>query len=284
MSELYLRKVILDIVPERGEGKKIEDLRIRFRCEKTNESTPNDGKIEIFNLADNTRSMLEGKNTRVKLQIGYLGVPQRSSAGLNVTGTTGNVELVFIGNVTKAVHKIEGGEKPDIITTLEVADGGNKFRNARLDKGYPPNTTLQRVYDDLITELGLGKGSVKGIPDKTYANGLALSGLVRDHLNTLSRANKLEWSIQDETLQIIPQQEGATSTTIELDPDSGLIGSPSKTAKGVEFNSLIQPKIRPGTMIKLTSKLVSGIFKVRKVVHEGDSHQGEFLSKCEATK
>ena len=284
MAELYLRKVILDIIPERGEGKQIEDLRIRFRCEKTNESNPNGSKIEIFNLAPTTRSMVEGKNTRVKLQIGYLGVPQKSSTGLNVTGTKGNVEGVFVGNVTKAVHKVEGGEKPDIITTLEVADGGNRFRNARLDKGYPPNTNLQQVYDDLIQELGLGKGAIKGIPDKQYSNGLTLSGLVRDHLDTLSKANKLEWSIQDETLQIIPQQEGATTSFVDLNPDTGLIGSPSKTDKGVEFNSLIQPKLRPGALVKLTSRFVTGTFKVRKVVHEGDSHQGDFLSKCEATK
>lgn len=100
----------------------------------------------------------------------------------------------------------------------------------------------------------------------------------------MSKANALEWSIQDETLQIIPKTESSSNVIIELDSNTGLVGSPSKTAKGVEFTSLIQPKIRPGVKVKIKSKILEGIFKVRKVTHDGDSHQGDFLTKCEGTK
>jgi len=282
MADLYLRKVILDIIPATGQVTKIDGLRIKFTCEKTNEGNPNNSKIEIYNLSKDTKSLLEAKNTRVRLQIGYLGIPENTSQGL-VTGVNGNVAQIFVGNVKKVVHKIEG-DKGDIITTLEVQDGGNRYRNARLDKGFPPGTSLKQVYDELIDELGLDQGSVTGIPDRKYSQGLTLSGLVRDHLDTLSKANALEWSIQDETLQIIPKTEASSNVIIELDSNTGLVGSPSKTAKGVEFTSLIQPKIRPGIKVKIKSKILEGIFKVRKVTHDGDSHQGDFLTKCEGTK
>jgi len=279
VAELYLRKVILEIIPQSGSGKKIEDLRIRFKCEKTNESSPNNAEIEVFNLAESTRSTLEAKNTKVRLSIGYLGLNAAGFAGTGIGGSS-SVEVVFVGDVVKTTQKIE---TPDIITTLEVADGSNRFRNSRLEKGYPPNTKLNPVFDDLETSLGLGKGTRQGVPDKTYANGLSLSGPSREHLDVLTRSNGLEWSIQDETLQIIPAGQGTTESVILLASDSGLIGSPNKTAKGVEFTSLIQPRLRPGRRVQIDSRALKGIFKIRKVEHAGDSHEGDFLSKCEAT-
>lgn len=283
MTDLYLRKVILDVVPEKGISKRIEDLRIKFDCEKTNESSPNNAKIEIFNLSDTSRATLEAKNTRVRLQIGYLGIPKTVGAGITLTGLSGNVETVFVGSVVKCTHKYDAGS-PDIVTTIEVADGGNRFRNAKLEKGYPPNAKLEQVVNDLIEQMGLNKGAVLGIPKKKYANGVTFYGLARDHLDTLAKTYGFEWSIQDETLQIIPANDTTAENGIQLDSESGLVGFPSKTAKGVEFTSLIQPRLRPGRKVILNSRILKGTFKIRKVKHSGDSHSGDFLSKCEATR
>ncbi len=264
MADLYLRKVEIEILPAEGKATKIDELRIKFKCEKTNESHPNPASIEIYNLSDRTRSLLEAKNTRVSLKVGYQDT----------------AEMIFIGSVTKVAHK---RETADIITTLEVADGGNKFRNARLEKGYPPGIGTKAVMDDLATALGFPVSAMVGVPDVKYANGLTLSGLARDHLNNLTSKNKLEWSIQDESLQVIPRDRPTLDSVILLSPDTGLIGFPAKTDKGVEFVSLIQPRLRPGRSVKIESRVMKGIFKIRKVTHEGDAHQGDFLSKCEAT-
>ena len=61
MADLYLRKVILDIIPATGQVTKIDGLRIKFTCEKTNEGNPNNSKIEIYNLSTDTKSLLEAK-------------------------------------------------------------------------------------------------------------------------------------------------------------------------------------------------------------------------------
>lgn len=281
MGELYIRKVIVEIIPQNGTGKKIEDLRINFSCEKNSESAPNKCEIGIYNLSDSTRSLLEAKNTRVKLSIGYLGLKPNGIGGSGVNSTS-TVELVFIGNVKKITQDIQ---TPDIITKLELADGGNAYRNARLDKGYPPSTDLKLIIDDLITSTGLSKGSISGLPSgKKYANGYTVSGLSRDNLDTITKSNELEWSIQNEAIQIVKRGEATNDTLIVLTPDTGLIGSPNKTDKGVEFISLLQPTLKPGRKVQLKSRFLEGTFKIRKVVDVGDSHQGDFLSKCEAAK
>lgn len=275
MSDLYLRKVILDIVPETGDSLQIDGLRIKFDIEKTNESTPNNAEIQIYNLSEATRSLLEAKGTKIRLSIGYLG--QGNEEEQNLSG----IEVAFIGDVSKTVEKTD---PPNLITIIEVADGGSRYRNARYSKGYPPNTKLVNIVNDIVSNSGLSNGPIEGIPDKNYANGIAFSGLVRDHLDSLSESNQIEWSIQDEAVQIIPRDKALENVIVELDQDSGLVGSPSKTKAGIEFKALIQARFSPGKSVKLTSRFVDGTFKLRKVRLTGDSQEGDFLAHCEATE
>jgi hypothetical protein len=75
--------------------------------------------------------------------------------------------------------------------------------------------------------------------------------------------------------------------------ETGLIGSPGRlksdkqntakeTGDGVEFQCLLNPKIKPGRLIKLESIGIKGTFKTVKVTHEGDNQGGSWLSKVEA--
>ena len=262
---LYLRQVYLTIASSAGGFKRFSGLRVSFEIEKTNESNPNAAQIHVYNLSEATRALLEAKNTRVVLEAGYKDT----------------VAAIFMGNVTKAIHEPTG---PDLVTKIEAGDGDNKFRNARIERGFPAGVKTREVFQQHSKDLGLPlSSSLEVIPNTQYANGLTLSGLVRDQLDDLSQKNDLEWSIQDETLQITPSGRATLDEVVLISPATGLVGSPSKTKKGVEFTSLLMPKLRPGRRVKLESKFMNGIFKLRKVVQDGDSHKDKFFSKCEAT-
>lgn len=262
---LYLRQVYLTIASTAGGVKRFTNLRVSFEIEKTNESNPNAARIDVYNLSEATRSLLEAANTRVVLEAGYKDT----------------VAAIFMGNVTKVVHEKSG---PDLVTKIEAADGDNRFRNSRVERGFPAGVKTRDIFQKLSSDLGLPmSSSLDVIPNTQYANGLTLSGLVRDQLDELCQKNDLEWSIQDETLQITPAGRATLDAVVLISPQTGLVGSPNKTKKGVEFISLLQPKLRPGRRVKIESKAVNGIFKLRKVVHVGDSHQGDFHSNCEAT-
>lgn len=299
MAELYDRSVIVKVYPATGQAKKIEGLRVKFKVTKTSESNPNTAELDIYNLSETTRSLFQAKDSRVELQVGYKGIPATGIISQFGIGAQGNVETVFIGNVSKAVPKNDKSfsdskkqkhrfsqsviQGVDIVTKVQLADGANRYRNARLTKGFPPNITLDQVLDELTSNLGFAKGDRQGVPERRYANGLTVSGLVRDHLNVLMKGNELEWSIQDETLQVIPKNGATSETEILLKPTTGLVGSPQKTDKGLEFTSLLQPQLRPGRRVQIESAFVKGVFVVKKVTHDGDSHEGSFLSKCEAS-
>lgn len=285
MGELYLRKVVVDIYPPNSAGKRLEGLRVKFKCEKTLKGSPNKAEIEIYNIADDTRNMLLNQKTRVRLAIGYLGFQPDGFLGSGF-GSSKNVETVFVGNICKfnSNNTPTQSEGVDIITKVELADGGNAYRNARLDKGFPPGANLKMAIDDVAKALGLPKSAFSAIPNVKIAHGIALSGLAKDHLDILTKPYGLEWSIQDETLQITQVKNTSSDATIVLTPQSGLVGIPNVTDKGVEIKSLVQPQLRPGRRILVESKAMTGIFKINKVTHEGDSHEGAFLSKCECTK
>jgi len=262
---LYLRTVLLQIIPATGSSKLIKNLRIKFDIDKHNESNPNRSKIEIYNLAEATRSLFEDNTTRIVLQAGY----------------PNTVATIFQGNITKARHKYD---KVDIITTVELGDGDNSYRTSRLDKGYPPGISISQILDDIADSMSMPVSSKIGVPSFKYANALTLSGNSRDHLDTLTEKFLLEWTIQDEALQILPRNQGTDDGIVLLSKSSGLINSPEKTDEGIEFESLLYPSMRPGRRVQIDSKFIQGIYKIQKVRHVGDSLSGRFRTKCEASR
>lgn len=279
MPEQYLRKVSLDVIAN-GQTRRIDNLRIKFTVKKTAKSEPNKAEISIYNLSEKTRSLVEAKDCRVVLSAGYLGL---NPEGILRTSAfkTKSVDVVFQGNVKKFEHT---KESTDIITRLECGDGHKAFTTATMDKGYHPDTSLSVPFQDLAAALGLAKGAQVTIPDRKIGNGITLSGPVRNHLDNLCKRFDLEWSIQNEALQIVDSSKFTNDGIIVLNKSTGLVGSPSKTKDGVSFSCLLQPALRPGKRINLDSMFLKGIFYARTVTHDGDSHQGSFLTKTEANK
>ena len=52
--------------------------------------------------------------------------------------------------------------------------------------------------------------------------------------------------------------------------------------EGIEFKSLLNPKIRPGRLVSIASSKVIGLYKVRKAKYKGDTHGGTYEVTAEA--
>lgn len=296
-NENYLRKVIVDILPPTGQGVSVTDLKINFKCVKTNESTPNSAKVEIYNLSPTTRNLLAIRNTVVRLTLGYLGLDDNGQPNKAIGGNPG-IGTVFIGNVTKVKNekkkkKNESSplttrlENTDLITSIDIGDGDNQYRNAYLDKGYPPNTQLSTVVGDLTNAMGLNIGAQIEVPKKTYNQGFALTGLCRSNFDQVCEDNDLEWSIQDQAVQVISKTGTAKVQTIIVNARTGMLGIPAKTDYGVKFRTLCDHRLLPGRSVQVTSIMVDNgktqTYKIRKVTHHGDNWGGEYFSEVEAT-
>lgn len=314
MARLYLRRVIVEIIPQAGSIVRVDGLRIKFKVEKTNEGNPNKCEIIIYNLSDKTISLLQTKLTKVILYAGYQSsfpkntphtIASNPEVGQQNIQTDTTIEPIFKGDITKTVNKKSKKEKKDpystkeskegadTLTHIELHDGDNAFRNSRFSKGYPPGTSNKVIFQDIAAQAGVPVASLDGIPDFIYANGITFQGLIRDHLFKLCDKNNLDWSFQEETLQVVPKESTTKDQPVLLNSTSGLIGIPMRTSRGCEFRALLQGGFKIGRKVTINeqkftvgglakSTPANGNYKIVKVIHNGDNWAGDFFSECEA--
>lgn len=277
MSLLWNRKAVLTMGAKGGEGVRIEGLRISFEIEKTNGKPANEANILIYNLNESNKSILKTKdNLYALLEVGY----------------GDNIDVLFSGDIVRSTTQRQGA---DFVTTMEVSDGAESLRKATLDKSYVAGTDEKTIIQDALQSMKdtgeIVVGSIKNIVSNISNNGFSASGLASDIVDQLTKKQGLEFSIQDNETQIIPEGQDTGEEAILLTPETGLIGSPrigligEDTAKkdGVEFRSLIMTKrFKPGRAVNIQSREVDGFFKILKARFTGDTHAPTWFVTCEA--
>jgi len=274
---------------DQSKGIEITDLRIQFDIEKTAKKNPNNSSIKIYNLSKSTRSEIEKPDTRCLLYAGY-----REDAG---------PMLIFNGNVTFAWTKYDG---PDVITEFELGDGAREIRDSTISIGYGRDVKSGTVINDIARQMGLPLTMPSNVPERTWQNGLSYYGSARGLLDKVTKGTGLEWSIQNNNLQVIQKGMVTTRQGIVISADSGMINSPEReraskdgTVKvedkdskkkvkakkadqkydGWNVKTLLLPQLNPGDRVKLEARDVTGIFRVQEVKHTGDSHEGDWQSE-----
>lgn len=279
MALLFGRIAQVIVGPPNKTGKLITELRVTFKVEKTSESNPNTMTCSIYNLSKATRSLCETKGNSIILRCGY----------------EGNVPLVFSGEICKATTERNG---PDHITTIESGDGQLAFDTSTVDQSFGPGTTVDAVFNHVIGSFGAALGPITGVPTDTVNNGITLSGDSKKQMDDLTKKHNLEWSIQDGQIQVGKKNMPVFGTAVLLNSETGLIGSPKRVKilkggadpllpdlskdSGIQFKSLLNPKLKPGQLVNLQSVLVQGLYTVRKVTHSGDNYGGTWESDCDA--
>lgn len=271
------------LVGKKGQksGTEITDLRIQFTIEKSAKKNPNKGSIKIYNLKKSTREEMEKPDTRCVLYAGY----KEEQGAL----------LIFSGNVTYAWSQFEG---PDVITELELGDGAQEIRDTVMSVGYGKNIKSTQVLKEVSSKMQLPLTLPSNAIERVWKYGLSFYGPAHVLLDKITKGTGLEWSVQNGNLQVIEQGMVTTRTGILISKDSGLIKhpermrsdkheqskkkakkEPEKQADGWKVDCLLMPTINPGDRVKLESRSVTGVFRVQKLTHDGDSHDGDWQTK-----
>lgn len=246
-------------------------LRIVFKITKSTQPEPNTADIEVWNLAKESRALVDGTKVPVRLLVGY--------------GT----ELFFLfgGDVLHAASQKQG---VDWVTKLHLQDGGKKYRGSRINVSLAPGTPLADALQIAASAIGLPVGNlgthltnIRGGLEK-FSKGLVLSGKAEEEFDKLAQASGYEWSIQDGQLQVLGPNELAPGQSVLLSPDSGLIGTPEVGDKGLlKARSLLQPGLTPGRLVVMDSNSVKGNYRIQKASYSGDSHGQDWYADIEGT-
>lgn len=276
MSEnlLYNRFASLIVASRDANGnqlvaKEFTNLRINFSIEKTSESNANTAKIKVYNLSQSNRSFVEQKGQALILNVGYAP-----------TGLEPLVGTIFKGDIGICRNEKNG---PDWVTSFEVGDGQKSLDEKTYQRTFRDGALAETIIKDVVGAFGLAIGTVKGIKNKSYKSGITLSGSAKEVMDKVAADSGVEWSIQDGEVQVLPPTDALNNQAILISEQTGMINSPVKRAdSGIDVVCLINPRLRPGILIKVESESINGFYRVRKVNFEGDSFEGEFKCKVEA--
>ncbi len=259
-------------------------LRVVFAIEKDDNRDPNRATIEIFNL---------NKTNRGVLRAGSDLLQSSKDAGLVydwpliVQAGYGALKgQIFSGDIVRADSRLNG---TDWVTTIEAEDGGTKFRSARISQSFGKGTPVLAVLNALLAELGVGPGNAPAhfaAPTSrgyvVFQNGVALTGKVSKLLDKYITSAGYQWSIQDGQLQVLAPDEVSLGLVTILSPLTGLVGSPEQGEKGIiKARSLLQPSIKPGSLVTMISNNVNGPYKATMCNYFGDSHGQDWYTECE---
>jgi hypothetical protein len=229
--------------------------------------------LTIYNLNEDHRGLIQGtEELVVQLSAGY-----QDKAG-----------VIYLGDVREVESKYT---TPDWITTLGSGDGEKATQFSRVNRSFAAGTKLETVLNAVGQSMGLGEGNLKQVAPQgqlveaggEFINGVTVSGQSAREMDRLVRSAGLEWSIQDQTLQLLKAGTTLQDTAIVLTPDTGLIGTPTIGNDGViEITALMNSDIIPGRQLFVESTVIEANVRAEKCEYAGTTFGTEWYVKIEA--
>ncbi len=253
-----------------------EDLDLQFNIVKTTKKEPNTCTLRIYNLNESHREQLSQlKEPMVEIEAGY----------------EDDIGLIFKGNV-RDVYSVQEG--PDWITELSSGDGANAISRSRVNLSFSRGTSLSTAIKKLAEAMNvnIGNAALKALQgnftgaSNEFLNGAVFSGRASTEMDGLLKSAGLEWSIQDDELQITKRGEALEGMSVKLTSDTGLIGSPTIGQKGImHMTSLMNWTIVPARNLYVEAKTVPhGFYRAERCEYVGDTSGQDWYVGIEAKK
>lgn len=268
----YFKRVARALIIGQDKAKEISQLKIVFDIELTDSSDANKAKITIYNPNDETINIINEKGSKIAFSAGYKGLS---------TDADELVEVLITGDIMRVIPSSKGIDKS---YTIECGDSEIAIKDSVVNKSFGAKTAIKDVINDVASTLGLAVSDNSDKDLGTLENGLALSGKSKNALDMLTLKVGIKWTIQNGELFFYKLNGSNGQDVVILNSSSGLIEAKKakKDEDGYNIKSLLNPKFRPGRIIRVQSKNVSGDFIISKVQFKGDTHGGDFVAEIEA--
>lgn len=262
----------------------VSNLRMAFSIFKSESWSTNTANFRIWNLSESKRNQLNSYGDEITISAGY-------------RGETG-AQVLFRGNTSLVTHIFA---EPEIISVFDVGDGEKTLNSILANVSFGTNTPVRTVIQSFADLLGLSIAEFTPTDNLVYALGFKFAGMAKDGLDKACKALGLIWSVQNNNLVILRQNEGSSKPPVEINTDNGMIGIPQRYTDrrqylyralpqnggapkpGWKVRCLLRPDILPGDRIRIRSVRadIDGIFYVISIRHEGDNFGPQFESLLE---
>lgn len=265
MSEFWLRETV---VSGCGREFRYPDYEIQFRVDFAKGGDPDLAIIELYNLLPETEELFK-KGEEMILRAGYQG----------------DIGIVMAGEIR---HFRPFDEGADRICEIEVHDTSATYQGMEISESYVPGTTGSQILERVISMSGLERGKIQLVRDAVYLEGRSVDGTIKNIIEEIAKDCKSEVTVANGTIHVLPH-DGHYDEAILLSPETGLIGSPKRiesddenSALLWEVESLLNYRIRAGTLVQVKSKRINGLFAVESGSHTSDGN--EFKTTLQLTE
>ena len=277
----------------------LSGLRVAFSIQKSLAWSTNSGIIRIWNLSQDHRNLIKDYGDEVTLYAGYQ--------------LEGGPQVIYIGDTTAVSHVYE---QPEIVTILECGDGEKFINQLRVSISFAENSSAEQIIRSIAMQMGITLNIYAAPPNLIYRQGFKFIGMGKDALTLVCDKLGLQWSVQNNALQVIPNNGTITLPIIHVNEQTGMQGIPQRftykrldlyrpvvgsvspnqapTAPsippcqptGYRVNVALNTLIIPGSKIDLASTHLNfrGPYRVENVRHEGDTYGFLWQSNLEVTE
>lgn len=283
MTRQWMREIEVTISGSAGTIT-VKDLKIDFSVEKSIGSKQNTATISVWNLTKSHRKQLGEEFDQIELKVGYRDGPKT---------------MLFKGSIRDVTHT---KETADIQSEIECGDGDEGIGKGAVSKTFDAGTKPKEIIEYVVKEMpktDLGK-LTKGIDRlPAFARPVSLFGWGFQALDALGRQHGFYWSVQNGEVEVVKNDEVIEDGgPIVISSDTGMIGIPEVTDKGVKVKALLNAKIMPGRQIDVRSNFLDedsgrdkrksdeggGLFRVSSCTFSGSNRSEEFYVEVEGNR
>ena len=233
-----------------------ETLDVEFVIPFDDDMVPNEAKIVVYNLSDNTIKQLKNR------------------AALSITaGYKGDTGVMFSGFISKVKTTREGADRA---TTIYAIDDIKDHTTETI--AFAAGTKASVILKTLIDKTGIPVAVFKIRRDHTYKDAQNVDGDLMDNIKKYAEVCGISVYVSRGKIYARYIKEG-DSTYFNVSSATGMIGSPAafteevkaedftETVDGFEVEMLLQHRMCAGAVVTLTSKEGNGTYRVCKGKH-----------------
>ena len=254
-NKFWLRETV---VSGCGREFRYPDYEIQFRADFAKGGDPSVAIIEIYNLSRETEQIFK-VGEKLTLRAGYQG----------------DIGIVMAGEIR---HFRAFNEGSDRVCEIEIHDTSKEYQGKEISESYVPGTTGSQILERVISRSGLERGKIQLVRDAVYPEGRSVDGKIRTVIEKIAKDCGAEVMIADGLIHVLPPG-GWHDEAVLLTPETGLIGSPERIEDDDESSSvlweaesLLNYRIRAGTLVQVESQYVNGLFVVESGSHVSDGN------------
>ncbi|MCK5133231.1 MAG: hypothetical protein KAR40_13900 [Candidatus Sabulitectum sp.] len=254
---IFKRIIRIVVGQEDGTALAIEKLFMEIEVKKFLSGKPNEGFGRIYNLSETSENQIREKGIRIRIFAGYDGQPV----------------LLHDGDIRRVDR--DGFGKLNRITTINIGGNVAKLSSAFFNKSYSGQVAVKQIVADAVPSFGIDAINIDQIPDNAFLYDYSFTGKTGDLLDEILNPIDVQWFENDNFINF-SLKGSALESVVVLSKNTGLIGSPSVTEKGIKFKSALNGRITVTNRVKIESQAATGVYKVGDIAHTGDNRAGKF--------